>query len=133
MQGLWLVSLFFALVIALFAIQNTAPVPVNFLFWRVEGIAIAVLVLAATAFGALLTYLLGVARRVRSHITTRGNRSTIQDQDALIAQLREKVRELEADNDRLRGRSSAAPLSIGGESLPPPEPSQPLSTSEPRT
>ena len=95
MQLVWIASLFFALLIALFAVQNTTPVSVNFLVWRLEAVAVSALVLAAAALGALLTYLFGLRRGIQHRLELRGNRATIRDQEALIADLRARVRELE--------------------------------------
>jgi lipopolysaccharide assembly protein A len=94
-QLIWIASLFFAVVIALFAVQNTTPVSVSFLVWRLEAVAVSALVLAAAALGALLTYLFGLRRGIQHRLELRGNRATIRDQEALIADLRARVRELE--------------------------------------
>jgi len=96
MQLVWIASLLFALLIALFAIQNVTPVDVNLLVWQLQGVAVSALVLAAAALGALLTYLLGLTRGIRNRLALRGHRSTIQDQETLIAELRARVRELES-------------------------------------
>jgi uncharacterized integral membrane protein len=101
-QLVWIVSLCFAVLIALFAVQNTTPVDVHVLVWRVEAVAVSTLVLASAALGALTTYLFGLARGIRHRVALRGNRSTIQQQDALIAELRAQVRELERENEVYR-------------------------------
>ena len=59
------VALVFAIGIAIFAVQNTAPVEVAFLAWRAEQVAASVLVLIAAALGAATALLLGAAREVR--------------------------------------------------------------------
>ena len=117
MQLIWIASLCFAVLIAVFAVQNTALVTVWLLVWRVESVAVSTLVLAAAALGALTTYLFGLARGIRSRVDLRGNRSTIRDQDALIADLRTRVRELERENDAYRRGTEALPLPSG--QLPP--------------
>ena len=71
MQLLWIASLVFALIIALFAAQNTTPVSVSFLVWRTEGMPTSILVLASAVLGALLTYLLGLARDLRQRVAQR--------------------------------------------------------------
>jgi lipopolysaccharide assembly protein A len=95
MQLIWIASLLFAVVIALFAVQNTTPISVSFLFWRLEEVAVAALVLAAAALGALLTYLLGLGRGIRSGMDRRNSRATIRRQEAEIAELQARVRDLE--------------------------------------
>ena len=111
MQLAWIASLCFAVLIALFAVQNTALVTVWLLAWRIEGVAVSTLVLAAAALGALTTYLFGLARGIRSRVALRGNRSTIRDQETLIDELRARVRELERDNERFARGSPAQPSS----------------------
>ena len=95
MQLAWIAGLFFGMLIALFAVQNTTPVSVSFLVWRLEAVAVSVLLLAAAALTALLTYLFGLGRGIQHRLELRGNRATIRDQEALIADLRARVRELE--------------------------------------
>ena len=95
MQLIWIASLFFAVVIALFAVQNTTPVSVNFLAWRLEAVAASALVLAAAALAALLTYLLGLGREIRHRRALRAERATIREQEAQLADLRTRVGELE--------------------------------------
>ena len=109
MQLAWIASLCFAVLIALFAVQNTALVSVWLLGWRIESVAVSTLVLAAAALGALTTYLFGLARGIRGRVALRGNRSTIRDQEALIDELRTRVRELERDNERFARRSPTHP------------------------
>jgi uncharacterized integral membrane protein len=94
-QLLWIFSLCFALLIAVFAVQNTAPVSVNLLFWRFDDVAVAALVLAAAALGALTTYLFGLSRDIRQRLSLRSARSTARNQDALIEELRTRIRDLE--------------------------------------
>lgn len=58
-------ALAFSIVIAIFAVQNTTPVAVQFLGFRVEGVAVSVLVLISAALGAAAILLLGIAREVQ--------------------------------------------------------------------
>jgi lipopolysaccharide assembly protein A len=58
-------ALAFSIVIAIFAVQNTTPVTVQFLGFRVDGVAVSVLVLISAALGAAAILLLGIAREVQ--------------------------------------------------------------------
>jgi putative membrane protein len=111
MQLLWVASLFFALLIAIFAIQNTTPVSVWFFFWRIDLMPVAAMVLASAATGALLTYVFGLHRGIRRHLALRGSQSAIRDKEALIAQLEERIRELEEAQATV---SASPPQSDGG-------------------
>jgi lipopolysaccharide assembly protein A len=57
-------ALAFSIVIALFAVQNTTPVAVQFLAFRADTVAVSVLVLISAALGAAAMLLLGLAREV---------------------------------------------------------------------
>jgi uncharacterized integral membrane protein len=57
-------ALLFSVVIAVFAVQNTTPVAVQFLTWRAETVAVSVLVLISAVMGAAAMLLLGASREV---------------------------------------------------------------------
>jgi lipopolysaccharide assembly protein A len=65
LQLMLVVAMAFAVGIAVFAVQNTAPVEVAFLVWRAQGVAASVVVLVAAALGAGTALLLGAAREVQ--------------------------------------------------------------------
>ena len=109
MQLLWIFSLCFALLIAVFAVQNTAPVSVNLLFWRFDDVAVAALVLAAAALGALTTYLFGLSREIHQRLSLRSARSTARNQEALIEELRSRIRALEAQQETQPALGIAGP------------------------
>jgi len=90
LQVVLVAALVFAVGIAVFAVQNPAPVAVSFLVWRADAVAASVLVLIAAALGAGLTLLLGIAREVR-----------------LRLRLRAQGQELAAAQERLRGLDAA--------------------------
>jgi uncharacterized integral membrane protein len=108
-QLLWIFSLCFALLIAVFAVQNTAPVSVNLLIWRFDDVAVAALVLAAAALGALTTYLFGLSRDIRQRLSLRSARSTARSQDALIEELRSRIRDLETQRETRPALGIAGP------------------------
>jgi uncharacterized integral membrane protein len=66
-----LVALVFAIVIAIFAVQNTTPVAVTFLAFRADEVAVSVLVLVSAALGAAAMLVLGIAREVRLQLRHR--------------------------------------------------------------
>jgi uncharacterized integral membrane protein len=128
-QLAWIASLVFAVAIALFAVQNTTPVDVNLLAWRIQSVAVSTLVLATAALGALLTYIFGLGREVRGRVNQRGQRATIRDQDTLITDLRTQIRDLETENQRLRAaqeRAAAVDSQTSDNPVAPGTPSGPL-------
>ena len=63
-QVIVFLALAFSVVIAIFAVQNTTPVGVQFLGFRADTVAVSVLVLISAALGAAAMLLLGIAREV---------------------------------------------------------------------
>lgn len=59
-------ALVFALLVAVFAVQNSTPVDLRFLFWEFPQISLVLIILGSTAFGALFMLLLGLARQIRT-------------------------------------------------------------------
>ena len=88
LQIILVVALVFSVGIALFAVQNTTPVPVQFLGWRAEAVAASVLVLVSAALGATVTLLFGVAREVKLRLRLRS-------QGHELSSSQDRVRELE--------------------------------------
>ncbi|PRR75833.1 LapA family protein [Neomoorella humiferrea] len=65
MQFFTLMAILFALLVAVFALQNAEPVEINFLFWQFRHISLVLVILGSAAFGALAVFLLGAVRQVR--------------------------------------------------------------------
>ncbi|MSQ23865.1 MAG: LapA family protein [Chloroflexi bacterium] len=65
MQLALVLFLVFAVAIALFAVQNTTPVTLNFLAFSIEQVALSLLVLIAATLGAALTFAFGLVREVQ--------------------------------------------------------------------
>ena len=86
------VALVCAVGIALFAVQNPTPVALNFLGWRIESVAVSVLVLLSAALGAAVTLLFGAAREVRLRLRLRS-------QGQALSSSQERVRDLEGPPD----------------------------------
>lgn len=86
MQALLVLGLLFAFLVALFAAQNTQPVTVNFLAWRLQTAAVVV-VLASASAGALALGLLSLVRWVSTSLRLRSLQAQIQrlrqERDAL--------------------------------------------------
>ncbi len=94
MQMQLILGLFFAVVIALFALQNSAPVTVRFLVFALEGVALPVIILLTAALAAAATMLLGVSKSL--------------GQRAQVEELRRELAEREAQIARLQAQGAAA-------------------------
>jgi lipopolysaccharide assembly protein A len=80
-------ALAFSIVIAVFAVQNTTPVAVQFLTFRADAVAVSVLVLISAALGALVMLLLGTWREVGLRWRQRSVSQQLRAAQARIAEL----------------------------------------------
>jgi lipopolysaccharide assembly protein A len=80
-------ALAFSIVIALFAVQNTTPVAVQFLAFRADTVAVSVLVLISAALGAAAMLLLGLAREVGLRWRHRAVAQQLKTAQARVAEL----------------------------------------------
>src|SRR5436305_14282862 len=97
MQLTWIVALLFAALIALFAVQNTTAVNVSILFWSINQVSVAVLILATAVVGALITVLAGIPRLVRDRLRLRALRKQLR-------QAEQHREQLEAELSRYQNR-----------------------------
>jgi|GEM_PF-1103024 uncharacterized integral membrane protein len=56
-------GLLFALVVAIFTVQNVAPVDIDFLFWELKGVSLSLVVLGSVFAGAGIALVLGLTRQ----------------------------------------------------------------------
>ena len=107
MQVYWIAALGFGIAIALFAVQNSLPVPVRFLWFGVDDVPLSVLVLICATLGALVTFLFGLGREIRLQVSRRSTRRTVRSQEQRIANLENDVQRLEREKAELQGRLDA--------------------------
>jgi uncharacterized integral membrane protein len=86
-QVIVVLALLFSIVIAIFAVQNTTAVDVQFLNLRAQNVAVSVLVLIAAALGAVAMLLLGLAREVSIRWKHRAVSHQLRQAQARVAQL----------------------------------------------
>jgi lipopolysaccharide assembly protein A len=80
-------ALLFAVIIAIFAVQNTQPVSVSFLFWGPFNTVSSVLVLISAALGALAMLVLSLTREAGLRWRLRSLGQQLKQAQARIAQL----------------------------------------------
>ncbi|NLJ33178.1 MAG: LapA family protein [Firmicutes bacterium] len=85
-------ALLFALVVAIFAVQNAGLVMVGFLPYRFE-VSLALVILGSTAAGALVVFLLGLVQQVTRGMKIREYRHKIQQLERELAALQEEMAE----------------------------------------
>ncbi len=71
MQFHGILGIFFAIAVAVFAVQNSAAVDIKFLTWQFSNVSVVLLILISTAVGALIAILLGLPRQLRQAIKMR--------------------------------------------------------------
>ena len=86
-QIIVVLALAFSIVIAIFAVQNTAPVDIQFLGFRSEGTAVSVLVLISAALGAMAMLLLGISREIPLRWRHRTVSQQLRHAQARVAEL----------------------------------------------
>lgn len=101
-----IVAIIIAIAAVAFAMQNSVPVTVVFLFWRFDG-SLAMVVLLALALGAVIVALVSTPATLRSNWAIKRQRKEIEGLRAANADLR--ARAAEAERQSLAGRGGAAP------------------------
>jgi uncharacterized integral membrane protein len=86
-QVIVLLALAFSILIAIFAVQNTTAVAVQFLTFRAEAVAVSVLVLISALLGALAILFFGLSREVSLRFKQRSVSQQLKQAQARIAEL----------------------------------------------
>jgi uncharacterized integral membrane protein len=102
MQIFWIAALIFGIAIALFAVQNSSPTTLRFLWFSAEDVAVSVLVMISAALGALVTLMFGLGREVKLGWGRHRSRRTIAGQEKRIADLEKTVEQLTAEKAALQ-------------------------------
>lgn len=79
------ISLTVAVIAVLFALQNTAVVEINFLFWSFEG-SLALVLLIALALGAIISFFASLPSVIRLNRTTRSQGKQIGDLETRLTE-----------------------------------------------
>ena len=112
-QVIVLLALAFSILIAIFAVQNTTPVAVQFLSFRAESVAVSVLVLISAALGASAILLLGAAREVSIRWRHRAVAQQLKAAQARVAEL-EALSSQPSAVSRESGATVALPSAASG-------------------
>jgi len=100
MQFYLLGGLLFALVVAVFAVQNATPVDVSFLVWRFPDLSLVLVIFWSAVLGALVVFLPAFGRQLRLVLKLR-------ELESRNRQLNEELRRLKGDASAPAG--AAAP------------------------
>ncbi len=112
LQVLLLAAFGFAVLISIFAVQNTRPVNVLLLTFEVTNVPIAVLIVASAAAGATLAVLVGLAWQVRRSVAIWKERRQLRRQLQRLTQLERERDELLYQVEELRSRQAPEPAAL---------------------
>jgi uncharacterized integral membrane protein len=104
MQTYWIAALVFGIIIALFAVQNSSPTGVHFLWLSAEGVPVSVLILICAALGALVTGMLGLGREVRHQFRQRAQRRAVTAHEKRLAEVTAERDQLSQDKATLQAQ-----------------------------
>lgn len=99
MQIYLILALIFSILIATFAIQNTAIVTIGFLFWEAP-VSLVLLILGSVAIGALTMFLLGAFKSIgflRKQKEVSANNIKLNEK---VMELEKKIVELEEEKKK---------------------------------
>lgn len=83
----------FALIVAVFAIQNAEVVNIRFLTWQFQNISLVLVILGSAAIGALLLFILGTIKQVSMTLK-------LKDAEGKIRKLENQLKELQELQER---------------------------------
>ena len=95
MQGYIVLALVFAIIIAVFAVQNTMMVVIRFFLWEANT-SLVIVVLVAAAIGAVMLFLVNLLKNI-------GTKKEMKD-------LRRQVALLTTEKDKLQKAQAALPV-----------------------
>lgn len=108
-----MLSIFISVVVGLgvgyFATQNTAPVTIQIGEFVLESVPLYLVVVGSLILGLLTAWIFYVARTVSSTLTIYGKDHQMKRSRQTVADLEQKIHELEAANARLRTEAPSAP------------------------
>ena len=93
-------ALIFALLVAVFAIQNTNPVDIRFLTFQIKEISLVLVILGSALIGALVVFLLGAVKQIGSYRQIKDLKRDNKKYADEIKQLKSKLDSLENDADK---------------------------------
>lgn len=102
-----IVTLFFGLVIAFFATQNTGVISLHFLNYTIPGIPLYVVIICALIVGLFLSWIISMVNGVATGLTIRGKESKIKDYKKENTELVKEVHKLEIENTKLKAETNA--------------------------
>ncbi|HKA32567.1 MAG TPA: lipopolysaccharide assembly protein LapA domain-containing protein [Candidatus Binatia bacterium] len=99
-----LIAVVFGAAVGYFATQNTIPVTIRLAEYAIEEVPLYLVVIGSLLIGLFIGWILFLARAVSSSFAIRGKNNEVRRARETIAELENRVRDLEVENARLRTR-----------------------------
>ncbi len=98
-----IVALAFAVLVAMFAIQNSTPVSVSFFKWQLTDISLAIVILGSAAAGALAVGLFTFVREIGLRLSLRSCNTKVDTIGKELGEAQESNLRLSQELERLKG------------------------------
>jgi uncharacterized integral membrane protein len=109
MQILLVFSLIIAVIAVLFAVQNAASVPVQFLMWKYQA-PLALTMLLSVLLGVLISLLFSLPSMTRSKLTIRNQRKKIGELESGLNDAKARLADAQIKSAELEKELTAAKL-----------------------
>lgn len=103
MLAIAIVALAFAVLVAMFAIQNSALVSISFFKWQLKDISLAVVILGSAAAGALAVGLFTFVREIGLRLSLRSCNAKLETITKELDETKESSLRREQELERLKG------------------------------
>mgnify|MGYP000931463430 CR=1 FL=1 len=103
MLAIAIVALAFAVLVAMFAIQNSALVSISFFQWQLKDVSLAIVILGSAAAGALAVGLFSIVREIGLRLSLRSCHSKLDVIAKELDETQETSLELEQELGKLKG------------------------------
>jgi uncharacterized integral membrane protein len=97
-----IVALLFGLLIALFAMQNTAGATITIAQYRFTQVPLYIVVIGSLFFGILISWFISILDGISSFFVSRGEKRSLRQANKTIATLEERLHNLEKENVSLK-------------------------------
>lgn len=89
-QLYWIVALFFALLVAVFALQNAEAVDIRFLAWQFKDISLVLVIFGSAVIGALFLFLVSTIKQLTMVLKMRDAEGKIRKLEKELTHLKEE-------------------------------------------
>ncbi|MCW6095266.1 LapA family protein [Clostridium sporogenes] len=97
MRNGFVFSLIMALIVAIFAIQNAAAIPIKILFWEIN-FSLAIIILLSAVIGAVITGIMGIKKERGIKKQTKDISNKIEELEKTNADLLDRLEKLSSDS-----------------------------------